>query len=1070
MSRPTKTVAVFLFVLVLSSLVSADLIMRNFSYTYAGAYPSWVYTDIRINPEISATKTVYCTDEQIPLTVTVPQANWATDIYDAALGSQCNNPGCLFQYSTVLTNQQLNWRTESQMNQLYARTPPYFSSVSGFNSYIPGVTNLVSTQKAHYINPLTGGLFTQNANTYFKSDIGVYCRGRIILVSNIGQFNNLELVPNYAGGSIPAHTISISQQTSNAEFKSKVELTSCISSGRAYNNNPSPPPGYSCPSPNSDYVLLYKNTQFPAGFLSGPINLQVKPRFTCANLPVSDKTVSNQTPPAGGTVNYGFKLQNNRNMEIQVTNIVMSQSSTQQGFTGFSVSPIPSPAIPINQLQAFTGSVTVPPPPASGQKTLKVDIYYKPTSPDCEQNQPTCPMVETFIVNIDVQPLDKPDYIPILSASSATAGQQFTATAITKNQNVGTSTASKTRVRFNGGTPVFFNVPGLAQNAQQVDTQVFTCPTTPGNYSLEQWVDYENTIDEGATGGETNNYKSILVNCQAPSLEPDYIPVITVPSNIYHTETFTYSVKTQNIGGGDAQSPSVTRARFPSIHASPQTKGFLVQALNGGTSQTDSSTFVCEVLGSNALNATADDTGVIAESNENNNFVSEPMTCYAIPDSCTLQFLNHGTVFNSSDTAQVQGTCFAGSSETICPAFSWAQTAQGGSMSPTTTPRANPLSTLTLANAPTPQLNEQVTATSNDPTVPGLTCSVSFNVTGEGPGPGELAIDCGFRNHGPSFYPGESATTEANCTWQNGSTMCPALIWTTNVIQGSLNPEQTAQGPSPRTSLFSIAQTAPVPQYGKNVTIACADPLVCTAFCEAELDVVPEPDRLDCYLINHSNRFTPGDWSWVQGNCTNTVLGMPTACPELEWYTRDDLIIGSDFEPNPTLQQFSPLTNFSIEETAPTPQSGLIDATSNASIVPGLVCEAAISILVDDEFGPDYKMVKVTPSSFIVNIGETVDLEVVISNIGNMDAENYTTTRLTGVDCTLQEKQLRPLVQTEVYTQTGFSCTCTTPGIHTVYASANVYKTQYETNYSNNDGSTVFFCGIVSQLTCPDFV
>lgn len=305
--------------------------------------------------------------------------------------------------------------------------------------------------------------------------------------------------------------------------------------------------------------------------------------------------------------------------------------------------------------------------------------------------------------------------------------------------------------------------------------------------------------------------------------------------------------------------------------------------------------------------------------------------------SLNCSFYNHSNSFTPGEWAWARANCFQSGSLVNCPILNWATNMTGGSLNPTQTPAGTSprQSNFSLSPAaPTPQSGRAVTVSCQNASLCNASCNISANAT---PTSLPLQITCGLVNHSSTFTPGDWAYVQANCT-QGGSTVnCPTLNWTTNITQGSLNPVQTIPGPSPRQSNFSILSTAPTPQSGR-VGIVCANPANCTASCNVSVNVTPAIPLIDliCYIFNHSNTFTPGDWAWARANCSRA--GAPILCPTLNWATN---ITGAMLNPAQTMPGANPRqSNFSISPSAPTPQAGKINVScQNAS-----ACSAACNI------------------------------------------------------------------------------------------------------------------------------
>ncbi|MCX8197303.1 MAG: hypothetical protein N3G80_03245, partial [Candidatus Micrarchaeota archaeon] len=127
----------------------------------------------------------------------------------------------------------------------------------------------------------------------------------------------------------------------------------------------------------------------------------------CSALPIT-ASISNSSPGAGSEVNLSINITNNLTKEIQIMNITLSNSTLGSGFS--LISPfLPLPAvISPSASQQFYARLRVP--PSNGQKEIKLNITYMPTSADCTGSRPTCNLSEIHALSINVGPSAGPDY------------------------------------------------------------------------------------------------------------------------------------------------------------------------------------------------------------------------------------------------------------------------------------------------------------------------------------------------------------------------------------------------------------------------------------------------------------------------------------------------------------------------------------------------------------------------------------------------------------------------------------------------------------------------------------
>jgi hypothetical protein len=580
-------------------------------------------------------------------------------------------------------------------------------------------------------------------------------------------------------------------------------------------------------------------------------------------------------------------------------------------------------------------------------------------------------------------------------------------------------------------------------------------------------VDVNSNVSES---NENNNNIVVLVTCNqtAPVFKPDYIPLVfPSPITAQVNTAFNVMITTKNIGPGNATNWSVTRAKFLST-----TKDFSVQPLNSGQQQDNTTSFTCPASAGNyTLNVTVDYYSQINESNENNNNMLVMVGCTSTPPALKPDYVPiippaisayAGQAFNITITTKnigpgnatnwsVTRAKFLSTTKDfgVQPLNSGQQQSNPTSFDCPTAPGVYPLNaTVDFYN----QVNESNESNNNATTL--VDCQQ------QNP---NMRIECALVNHGPYFFPGDYSWVAANCTGGAG-VGCPALIWNTTITNASLSPNQTAPGPSPVLSLFSVSPSAVPPQNG-TINIACADQ-GCSATCSVALNVSQVPTS--CTLAFEPPRspyvFTTFDSSLVNATCFRGVARMP--CPPFAWTTT---VLGATLAPPTTLSGWAPQSNFSTGNSVSS--GGNIKATSTLASVP-INCTLA-PISVADEIGPNYIIPRMDLSSTLVNPGQTVTVTVHVRNNGNMNATNYTITRVFG-NCPVQDRRLRPLNVNEEVADSSFTCACTEgmPQTVKVDATANLWRqlNQTETSYNDNNATRSFTCRTVVQMTCPDFV
>jgi len=488
-------------------------------------------------------------------------------------------------------------------------------------------------------------------------------------------------------------------------------------------------------------------------------------------------------------------------------------------------------------------------PPSQPKSTFSITAVSAPQSAQVKAQQGS-----NFSCTIALD-IIAPDYVPLLSAPlQVQVNTAFTAAVTTKNIGAAANISTITRLRFRSTTHNIGVAP-LGQQGAQNDSRSFSCPSTPGLYELNATVDATNLLTES---NENNNFATQMVNCSQnttpPILKPNYVPNISAPSVAFIGQAFSANFVTKNIGQAAATVTSTTRTTFQSA-----VKDFSVAPLSVQQQQTDGWNFNCTSAGVKNLVETVDYFNVINESSENDNTQSKPITCYTAPTSCILNFTGPDfPPFNSYATSGVLASCFAGGVQTACPPFLWQQNANGGSMSPANTPAGlAPSSTLTLTNAPVPQLGRKVNATSTLPGIP-LYCEIAFIVSGgaavgpdytvtsiqPSPAPADIGQTVHFTttvaNIGNVNATNDStsvATYSAGCTPVKSSYFLPHINAGASHTDTSLECICNAAGAQ---TITVEANPAPHPQYEttytnnlKTITFICngsTPPLTCAYF------------------------------------------------------------------------------------------------------------------------------------------------------------------------------------------------------------------------------------------------
>ncbi len=1055
------SLAVFFLVLMLNAAFALDFETKWYpvrcttqpggTCTVEDRATSYLKSDIQSSPAISLSSSRICAGGSVQVSFNAP-TTWNTlNSVDAATSHGAVNTGQL--YSTYANSPgpfAVRFITGSQSDSLYnslnSPTIPigrsFYYGGSGTDAMWE---NFLSAQGlAGYPEYEYGAKYkSTTSSTYwgtYKAKVGLFCNARAVV-----KFNGaVKVDQEYSGAqlSAPVSGLPAGQYT----ITSQLDLPRCQAAIRTYSNSV------------HQYVIV-QSTQSQLSIQGGQQTLSVENPFVCALLPISNQFVSNSNPAAGSNVNFGFRLTNNLDREIQVTGITLSPSSVSQGFSLVgAIVPVPSniPATGTNY-KDFTGTLKVP--LTTGAKSIKMDIVYRPTSADCAGGQPNCPMAETQVISITVQPpAPQPDYTPSIAPLPLVyVGEQFQSQITTRNIGGACAQANSfTNATFPypSGSTARLSVLPLCPPPQMPSSSSsaasFSCPSTAGAYTLLAYADADGVITESS---ESNNNASASLYC-SPKPDSCVISVAGGNANFGTPDSGIFSAACTYLGSSvfcPALAWSHTAAGNVQLNPTSTPRAFSPQSTltisSGVSTQLD-----------REVRASSSEPAITLVCNPAKFNITAPI----LPaSSCELAYVGHDGNVTTGANWTFQARCRDQTGQIAsCPSLSWLTNVTGGSMvAPSTPSQASPRSNLSIPqNAPSPQ-SGWVNASAAS-----FSCRLPVRVL-----PSNLRISCGLElGHSPVFFPGESAWANATCYSGATRVPCPVLLWSTqDLYQVTLAPSRTAS--EPHRSLVSVAYSATAPQSGA-ILVQCENAAQCINTCSAGVNVSKIPVRMDCSLLNHSSLFAPGDWALVQANCTD-AQSQVTACPALSWLTRNQPIIGGSFNPNPTQAMLRPTTNFSVSPDAPINQNGLIDAVSSNPLIPGLMCRAAIGISVND-IGTDYNLTDINTNPKNVLVGQKVKIDVEVQNIGNVNATNWTSTRITGANCvpSQQDKSLKPLDVGESFTHFDFECTCAQAGWNTFTAEANVNRNQYETTYANNKKDGQYYCKIVTQLTCADFV
>ncbi|MFC6020757.1 CARDB domain-containing protein [Plantactinospora solaniradicis] len=214
-------------------------------------------------------------------------------------------------------------------------------------------------------------------------------------------------------------------------------------------------------------------------------------------------------------------------------------------------------------------------------------------------------------------PAPNPDLV--VNAASWTPASPNEATAVTLSatvQNVGSAAAGATTVNFSLAGTVVGSAPVGALAAGASTTVSFNAGTRPmGSYSVSAVVDPTNTVVEQNNGNNSFTAATPLVVTQAPGPDLQVLSISSNPPNPAVGAAVTFTVAVNNRGTAATGATTVTRLTVGSTTLNTNTPSIAA----GATSNVAISGSWTATSGGATITATADATGVVAETNEANN-------------------------------------------------------------------------------------------------------------------------------------------------------------------------------------------------------------------------------------------------------------------------------------------------------------------------------------------------------------------------------------------------------------------------------------------------------------------
>lgn len=1030
-----KKAAMLLILLVISAayaVVSPPL-------TFTSAYDQGqgrVITDVAITPSLSL-NSIYCIGDTITPVVNV-QSNWHQTpyptVYSTRLNSNVNTGNCVLG-SSDSSLAPITWISSGIFGSLNAHPGDYFTDRTEFNGFVNpiGISPLTTSEGSFYLNP------SNEPNTFAtqgKADVALYAKGTAKITAN-GYNPSLEYTGASSINTFPSFQLNT---LGPITFTPEIDVTGAMVSAATYHAT-----GGVCNTIPSDSVNLYRNGGVTFNAAGTPIIITVENPFVCSIGSVPGPNPAPAHP--GDTVSFSFDITNGGSKDVSINSgqITLASGSILQNLQ------ITAPSYPITVPHGgathITGTVLVPIGTAANTYPLNLHIIAQSTSVDCKGLTKTCDTPSLLAVNVVV-----------------TSGGSIICSQIGLSQNQFPTTGGSAQATASctlNGVPTACPGTGWswAHTLAPPSIASFSSPTTPTPIF---------TVNSGATvqsGTVTASLNGIA--CPAP------VAINVVPGGAITCDVVSLSPNSFPPTGGDGQLSATCKQNGGSVTCPPTGWSWshtLVPTANAIfiPSVTSPPTLTFRVLSgtnpSQSGTVTATLNGVQCATPAQVSITGGGQTCSLSISSKTPPY-----TFTVGELAtDVVAAC---QNPALCPTLTWSVASTPpnfGSLRDPSTP---------AGNSPTNQFTPLLAGAGTINAINGaLTCTVPGGITINSGGAG-IQLNCEVDPvHGNVFFPPDSSDILAHCTEGGVPKACPKLDWTHNIQGDVVLNTPTAGGPTPIRNKLTI-NSAPQQLTGASVTVRCTNPAECApnAQCDVATIISNTPNSMVCQLKppRVPPIFSPGEQTDVTGDCKDN--NGQTACPRLQWKLTmnpvanpPDTLLPQVTEPK--VQPSSHLT-FSID---PTNRNGNANAISIDPRVPSLTCQNPVLVQVGTGgVGPDYEVVNVSSSKIFPSIGETVRITVNIRNIGLVNPNRISTTRVTvNKDCvTAQEHTLQSLATGQMVGDATFICNCNSIGIHTITATADVNDEIGDTNRGNNVGVGVYFCGAASLVpTCADYV
>lgn len=1031
----------------LSAQAFAGVTSRTFTYV-AGNPPitRYITTDLNITPSFTA-NSIYCVGQQIsPASI---YSKWYYSTYETALANQVNDQACLISSTAVNTNQPPVWITSYQYSEMI-NTNPYFPSPSSYSNYLSGigVSTSVSDEKSRYMNP-AGGIWTIGGNQHFKADAQVYCKGNASIVSSNPAYSQTVA---YLGQPNPFSPITFSQ-TGNFTFTSQLALHACLAGGVTHVN-----------SPCTSAAYFYKDLASPTmTFTSAQKTITVKNPFSCNSVQFSNAQLTpSGTVTPGQQLSYSFSVTNpSTNGEAaKITNISASWPYSQPTVNGGLPQTIQ------NNGNAVQISGTLAAPSQQGTYNFNLVVNYSSATADCSGSVKYC--THSFPFSITVGPPSNP-----VSCTLAFENHGTTFTAPDSANVTATCRASNNAVVDCGSLSWTTTATSGAVNPSSTTTPPQASRTL---LSFGTVTSYQNNAIVKAQHAAFSCQLSFNV------AGPDYQSTIITPANyaqVLAGTSFNVSVETKNIGAATGAT-TTTRITFDS--AAPHS--FNMAGLGQQAAVLHNTSFTCPSQpGLYQLNSTADFSNALTEINENNNRDSAWVNCTqsappAKPDYISVIVASDnvpvGTTFNiivnTANTGNAPATAFSTTQFNITGQapllISIPPLGIGGSAANTTTATCpNYATTLYLRSFADLYNQTGESDRTNNLDTDTVNCYVPSNLPNYVPNitaPSVAFVNYPFQANFTTRNIGTAAATSSSTTRATFQTsISPSVIdFTVPGLQAGQQQTNTATFICSSTGAKALTETV-------DFTGAIAESNENDNYQSKQVSCYPEPTNCTLSFVNHAPQFSQNDFAQVRATCFAGML--QTACPPFLWQQSAQ---GGMMSPPNTSAALHP-ESMLVLSSAPMPQiAKKVNATSTLPFL-NLYCELLFDVNDGSPIGPDYVVSSISSTPHPALIDDVVHFTVKVSNIGNVNATNASTSEaIYSSGCMPIDSvyNLPPIDAGKFHLNSELKCQCIAPGLQSITVAANPSHAQWETNFNNNNLTYTFPCQTVAQRTCSDFI